>query len=178
MPAKIPLTNGMAALVDEQDAHLVAGFRWYARRTDQTWYATRFVPKQNRGAPLYMHNLIIVIGDPNLIPDHRDGNGLNNTRDNLRPASRRQNSANTKKPADSVSPYKGITMVAGKWQARVLRNGKRLYLGRYSDADKAATVYDEAIRAIDGEFGTFNFPLPGERSALTGQIIPLIGEAA
>ena len=95
---EIPLTRGMVALVDDADAELVQGWRWQAVPRDKCWYAAARKHvlgsghKHQRSVHVYMHRLILP-GVPRV--DHRDGNGLNNQRHNVRPCTNSQNMANS-----------------------------------------------------------------------------------
>ncbi len=93
-------------------------------------------------------------------PDHIDGNGLNNRRSNLRPASNSQQVANQGVRSDNTSGYKGVTWREdrGKWEAKIQSGGKRRCLGLFDDKIEAAKVYDHAALEAFGEFAVLNFP--------------------
>jgi hypothetical protein len=99
--------------------------------------------------------------------DHRDGDGLNNCRANLRPATNKQNQGNGRRPSHNTSGYKGVTWDRGinRWRARIAVNRRMRNLGVYNSVENAARAYDEAAREIFGEFACVNFPINGERSA-------------
>src|SRR5258708_35597621 len=90
----IPLTQGKFAVVDAQDAALLAGYRWTAIPSNNTWYAKTHAG----GKTIYMHRLILFgeaqSADPRKV-DHRNGNGLDNRRENLRPVKHSQKIRNT-----------------------------------------------------------------------------------
>ena len=91
---KIPLTQGKFALIDDKDFELVSKYKWCACKIYNTFYAVTSVSKpDNRIAKIYMHRLIL--NPPaGFGVDHRDINGLNNRRYNLRPCNRTQNAQN------------------------------------------------------------------------------------
>lgn len=101
-----------------------------------------------------MHTLIM--GQSRV--DHQDGDGLNNQRSNLRPATARQNAYNRRSHA--LSGLKGVSWVAAsrKRGARITANGERHYLGLYDDKREAALAYDVSARLLHGEFARLNFP--------------------
>lgn len=182
MPVQIPLTRGFFAIVDCEDAALALKYSWQAFPGHRTMYAKRSLSKVDGGASILMHRDIIGPLPPGSLPDHRDGNGLNNQRGNLRIVTKPQNSWNTVKPCRGTSQYKGVNLykktAQKKWGARVVVSRAPTFLGLFYTEEAAAIAYDAAIRETRGPHATFNFPRPGERSALTGQIIPLIGASA
>jgi hypothetical protein len=155
---EIPLTKGKVAIIDEADREVVAAFTWHTRQNRKVCYAESGARRS--GSTRYMmHRLILGVCDrEDLIVDHRDGNGLNNTRGNLRLATASQNAANSR---IAGNPYRGVTFrrdaIARKWLARILVDGQRRSLGTYATAEEAATAYDAAAKQLFGEFATLNF---------------------
>ena len=104
-----------------------------------------------------LHRLLL--GSAVLV-DHRDGNGLNNQRSNLRPATHAQNLQNTRKRAGTTSRFKGVCWNKKKqaWVAFIKHEGKKKYLGCFSSEEVAARAYDFAASETFGEFACLNFP--------------------
>lgn len=116
-----------------------------------------------------MHNGPI---DDKDIIDHKDGNRLNNRISNLRRTSLTHNRANCHSRRNKKdSPYKGVYKNGCKWRAVVRFNKAPLYLGQYNTEIEAALIVDAKLRELHGIKATLNFPLSGERSAHTGEII-------
>lgn len=86
--------------------------------------------------------------------DHKDGDGLNCTRDNMRPASDSQNCQNRGLRADNKSGVAGIFWISeiSKWRAYICVMGKQKCLGCFSDKDEAIQVRSAAVRKFFGEF--------------------------
>ena len=138
--ALVPLTRGQWATIDVYDLDAISTWCWHAARSgpNATWYARR--GSDNRG----LHNAIM---GPGLF-DHIDGDGLNNRRVNLRPASIRQNVHNSRMPTTNTSGFKGVFKPKGRqrWDARIqptVRPGKNrtIYLGSFLDKEDAARAY-------------------------------------
>lgn len=150
---EIPLTRGMVAVIDAVDAYL-AGFNWCAVPAGRTWYAVRAVGPHGKQKPIYMHRM--VLGDGARV-DHRDRNGLNNRRNNLRAATPSQNNTNSYRPVNK-SGFRGVVAMRKKWRAQIRRDGQRTNLGFFDSPVEAARAYDEAAVRFHGEFATLNFP--------------------
>jgi len=171
MAVEIPLTRGYVAVVDDEDVAIIGRYAWSVAIASPTLcYAASAVGTRKTIRRLSMHRLIMGAGVGDLV-DHVDGDGLNNRRSNLRLVTRRQHASNSRKCEGTTSKYKGVSWNINKWRARVSGRVPPC-VGRYKTEIAAAYAYDQAAREIHGEFGTYNFPLPGERSALTGLIEP------
>lgn len=86
--------------------------------------------------------------------DHKDGNGLNNRLENLRPATREQNQQNKKPYRNNTSGAKGVTWKPSKklWIVRVQTNNTRKHVGSFKDFELAALVADMAREKYHGKF--------------------------
>ena len=85
----IPLTHSKSARVDASDYAMLSQFRWRAVWARGVGYAHTKVG----GAEAFMHRLIMG-ARPGEEIDHRNGDGLDNRRSNLRPTSHALNQAN------------------------------------------------------------------------------------
>lgn len=155
---QIPLTQGLFAAVDAADYEWLSNFKWSARRDGATFYAGRKSTVNGRQTTMLMHRLILGLTDPRIQCDHRDRNGLNNARENLRPASRSQNTCNQRKRSDNTSGYIGVKLnkASGKWFAQITRGGRLIHLGRYSTPEEAARARDAEAIKVYGEFAHLN----------------------
>jgi AP2 domain len=92
--------------------------------------------------------------------DHKDGNGLNNKRSNLRPCNDAQNQQNTGSRGGS-SNFKGVSWVKRrkKWLVAFRCNKQYHFIGWFEDEVEAARAYDSAILPLAGDFARLNFPI-------------------
>lgn len=153
----VRLTQGKTAQIDPDDWPLVEPYRWFAARTkDGNWYAHAApLDGDRRKAKVKMHTLVL----GRKWVDHRDGDGLNNRRSNLRPCTNAENQQNTKGRGGS-SRFKGVSWDArkGRWRVAFNWRGKTHFVGYFADEEAAAWAYDAAILPLVGEFARPNFP--------------------
>lgn len=159
MTIEIPLTQGKVALIDDADLPLVEGHKWYALKVKRTFYAVTNIRKPDgKQTLILMHRTILQAKHGEMI-DHRDGNGLDNRRHNMRPATYHQNNWNARKMLGTSSQYKGVCFRPrlNKWEARITHNAQTITLGHFDNEMDAATSYDTAARKYHGEFARLNF---------------------
>lgn len=149
----IPLPGGRAAQVDDCDFDRISRHAWHVAHNG---YAIRRVRREDGSKfMVFMHRE--VFGWVARDVDHRDGNKLNCTRDNLRAASRMQNCGNQRMRGGSSS-FKGVCWAKslGKWVAYIRRNKRRQHLGVFTDERAAAAAYNAAALNHFGEFARIN----------------------
>ena len=151
--AYVPLTRGYEAIIDASDVPLVIGKNWHALVVKDTAYACRNVLLETGPKTFLMHR--VIMNEPaGLLVDHADGNGLNNTRANLRPATYSQNLQNQGLPRHNTSGFKGVYFdrQKNKWRADIYKDKKRRCLGRYKTPEEAHAAYCRASEQLYGEF--------------------------
>ena len=151
----VELTNGSLAQVDDSDFDRVTSLKWYEKKGRRTTYAESTTKPYVR-----MHRFIMQVdGDI----DHKDRNGLNNTRSNLREVSKDQNSKNLPKYNNNQCNIKGVHFARDRvrpkpWRAMISVNGKNKSLGYHATAEEAGRAYDKAAKEIFGAFcGELNY---------------------
>lgn len=154
----IDLTKGYVAYVDDCDAILVSPYKWTLLISQTTKaYATASI----NGERILLHRFLLglVKYDPRQV-DHKDNNGLNCVRDNMRICTRTQNTANTGLRSNNKTGYKGVVFNKNgtAYKAQVQLEGTKINLGMYTDPIEAALAYDDAAKKLFGEFAKLNFP--------------------
>jgi hypothetical protein len=155
--AAIRLPCGLIALVDEEDFDRVAQIKWHAKPSKKrlVYAVHRIRAPGGVQRQLLMHRFILGV-PPEILVDHRDGNGLNNRRLNLRECTNAQNAANRKRLGQCL---KGVWRTeSGKYSARISHLGQRTFLGTFDSEIAAAFAYDAAAQRLFGEFAKLNFP--------------------
>lgn len=152
---EITLTQGKFAQVDDEDYEKVSKFRWCAEKLGHVFYAKRWVTIDGKAVGIRMHRLIVSLerGDSRLV-DHKDGNGLNNQKSNLRICTKAQNQFNMRRNSRNTSGYRGVSRgkKPGTWCARIRSSGKYLYLGSYHSKEDAYVAYCKAAKELRGEY--------------------------
>lgn len=153
---EIPLSgskaNGRTALVDVDDYPIVAGYTWRVFEAPGDGpYAQTSVFINGVRTTRRMHRILSSVE-----VDHQNRNGLDNRRANLRPATRSQNTANTRGKGGK-SPYKGVHKSGHNWRAQITVNYRKHQLGSFKSDLEAARAYDVAARQFFGEFAFTNF---------------------
>lgn len=159
----IPITSKhglFECLVDDEDYEWLMSFKWRIIKGQNTVYAQTHV-KSGTGR---MHRLIYskhgaLLDEQSL--DHRDRNGLNNQKTNLRICTGSQNGANIMKPDIGAVPssrYKGVTTHDGGWYARIKVNQRYRCIAVMTDERDAAIAYDIKAKEHFGEFARLNVP--------------------
>jgi len=151
---ELPLSQGLVAQVDDDDYELLSTFKWSAMKTPYTYYAYRKIDTDT----VYLHRYIMNVTETEEV-DHRDKNGLNCQRYNLRVATRIQNARYREVPqTEAGSGYRGVRKHGSRWQAKIqISPGERISLGMYNTAEDAARAYDAAAKLYHGEFAVLNF---------------------
>jgi hypothetical protein len=167
----VPLKNGGHAIIDEESIPIVAPYIW--RRVDflQGSRIRSYAVASTRRGKVYtciqMHRLIYGLGiEDRIHVDHRNHDGLDNRRENLRLATPKQNAANKRKQLNSASRYKGVARsgtAPTKWMATIEyrrpEGRKTLCLGLFDLENEAAFAYRTAgLLVCDPKF--FHCPIP------------------
>jgi hypothetical protein len=150
---EIPLTQGKFAMVDDTDYEAVSRFKWHAHFDDHNWYAIR----RTKTGHQKMH--IFLMQPPAGVEiDHKDRNGLNNQRGNLRICLHHQNMSNTFRPTLNRSGFKGVSWKKRnrKWCAQIAVKRVVKHIGLFDSKEDAARAYDTQAELLHGEFALTN----------------------
>lgn len=143
------------AIVDTDDYSKVAQYNWYLHRKKNGAYARAAWKKNGKMEHIFLHRLVLGVSQE---VDHKDRNGLNCQKNNLRLATTSQNAANRNKVSGKSSQYKGVGFLPKRkaWFARVKHEGVQIYLGQFKSEKEAAEKYNQRAREIFGEFACLN----------------------
>lgn len=172
----------LQCLINTSDYPTVAAFRWCVAHQNgrRTFYAFTNLPfvedmsapillvvarnpkafirklrhKGERRTNLKMHVLLHPPSSRGLEMDHKNFNGLDNRRENLREVSEPQQAGHRRKPSNNSSGYRGVQwdMSARKFRARIMIKGKYINLGFFDDPKVASRAYEKASKKYRGIF--------------------------
>jgi len=167
--------KGLSTLVDDEDYRTfnLGSYKWNPIIGRNTTYAKTY----KKGGIIYLHRLIMGLetAPRSVYVDHIDGNGLNNSRTNLRVTDNKGNQANYRKrlSAKTSSTYKGVCWNGSNnklkpWQAYITLSerrisktdnksrGKQKALGYYRTEKEAALSYNKAAIEYFGNMASLN----------------------
>jgi hypothetical protein len=139
----------LSILIDPGDLNRVREFRntWCVQwsKNSQTFYVFGFVTNDGRREKIYLHRWLLT-ATPTEEIDHKNHNGLDNRRRNIRVATASSNGLNRRVTTFAVSGYRGVYPHRRKWIARLA--GK--YLGLLASPEEASRVVQKALAESAG----------------------------
>jgi hypothetical protein len=157
----IHLTKGYVTQVSDEDYDWACFWQWSVLLDtcgNGNNYARRSKRIEGRFLTFMLHNEILARMGFNGSADHINGDTLDNSRPNLRSASRSQNLMNTRKRRNASSRFKGVRWhsQAKRWQARITIGGRTVDLGLFLSEEEGAATYDIAATKYFGAYAKTN----------------------
>lgn len=150
----LELTQGLKAIIDDEDFELASKFKWYAQKCAGNKTYARRSGKNGISLHRFLMNPLEKIE-----VDHINGDPLDNRRNNLRLCEHRDNLRNKKMKTTNKYGFKGVRIKAGKIKpsAEIVVDGKTIHLGYFDTLVQAALAYDQAATKHFGNFARLNF---------------------
>lgn len=128
--AKIKLTMGFEAIVDDEDFDYLSQWKWH--------YKSGYAETQNNCKHFYMHRIINKT-PTGLLTDHINRNKLDNRKTNLRTGDKRLNSINRCVQSNNTSGHRGISWSKqkNKWETYIWVHRNKILLGLFKNLDVA-----------------------------------------
>lgn len=159
MAREIILNTGSIAIVDDEDYETVSRHKW---TQNNKGYAITSMKIDGKWCTVSMHRFLNKT-PPELQTDHRDGDRLNNRKENLRNCSFQGNNRNKGFSKNNKSGMKGVHVRKVSrymyWKSAIRIDSKiKVKLFPYTDEGKlqAAKWYDEQAKIHYGEFAKVN----------------------
>jgi hypothetical protein len=141
---------GASVLIDDEDFHWLSKFNWHVTADG---YVSTELASNKRNTGIRIHQLLL--GGKSPLVDHKDGNTLNNQKENLRPCGQMENGQNRRVQKHS-SRFKGVSWIINIWVASIRVNKNKMHLGRFDSEVDAAIAYDSAAERYFGKFARTN----------------------
>lgn len=150
MVKKIPLQNGMFALVDDEDYERCMEYVWNSNR--RTTVNGLNVVTRIDGKTTTLLNFIFKDTEK-LLKTHANGNLFDYRKENIKFIEPSFARISRKGARGSSSKYKGVfrRKNAKKWQAKIRKDGHLKHLGTFISEDDAARAYNKAAMELFGE---------------------------
>ena len=156
-------SKGRDFKVDDEDYDRCKDIVWHSRRSTnrhETWYVYRCIMVNKKEKYQLLHRFLLGVSDRKIQVDHRDLDGENCQKYNLRECGQSQNNANRRVTKTKSSDFKGVVFCSkNTCKAQIQVEGIKIYLGCFKKHSDAARAYDEAAIRYFGEFALLNFPL-------------------
>ena len=153
-------------MVDDADYDALNKYEWGLMQIYHTenkiYYARRyeFVATGKPYKPILMHREILGLVNKSDKGDHKDGNGLNNQRSNLRQSTHSQNMSNRKNRNNCSSIYFGvhkyITNDGVRYVYSIRHNGVNNRKYGFISEDIAAHERNKIALQLKGDYATLN----------------------
>ena len=155
---QIPLTQEKFTLVDDDMFDYLNQWKWCVKKDKHLFYAVRGPERNGINKQILMHR-VIMTPPKDLEVDHRNSDGLDNKRQNLRICTHSQNQQNARKRSNCTSKHKGVCWHKSykKWRANIMIKGRNIYLGCRESEIECAQLYDKKAIELFGEFANTNF---------------------
>lgn len=150
--------SGHEILVSDKDYKKVSLYRWYLERKKNTNYVKTHSLYMGKVRWFYIHQLILgtVACGHKLQIDHKNHNGVDNRRKNIKIVTHSDNIKNRRKHR-GASIYTGVSKHSNnKWLARININGKQKSIGVFINEIDAAKAYNKAALKTGNKFYMIN----------------------
>ena len=133
------------AIIDVTDYEFVRKYRWSLFSGNYVW---------NNKNKMFLHNLLL--NSKNI--DHKNGNGLDNRRSNIRKANQSQNNMNKKIAKNNTSGFKGVhyDKTTNKWKLQIRKNRKFVFNKLVNTKEEGAILYNKKAIELFGDFVKIN----------------------
>lgn len=145
---EISLTRGLVARANQEDAERLVPYKWHAVTARNTFYAAR----RQGTKTIYMHRAVMGVDmvGREVFVDHKNHDGLDNRRCNLRLTDPKGNAANRRLASDFLG-LRGVRLVGDCWHAEIRVGPKLVFLGSFPTQREAGIAFVAASRALGRE---------------------------
>lgn len=134
---------GYFAIIDDDDFERVNKFNWTVLIGNTGIKYAVYKPRYK--SFIYLHRFVINAPKGTIV-DHKNRNGLDNRKSNLRLCNYSENAINSKIFRHNTSGFKGVrwNKTRRKWEAQIMIKQKHIHLGRFDSIKNALNARKEA----------------------------------
>lgn len=151
---KIPLLNSKKfAIVDDDDFLYLNRFKWSFSKKEKMVVRRLGLYNGRNRANLFIQDLVID-GIQNMFKVHKNGNILDNRKENLTLIKRAQiDQSRPKYIKNATSIYKGVSRGKNckKWRAEISKDHKKYLIGDFKTQEEAAVAYNIRAKLLYGK---------------------------
>ena len=136
---------------DKKDLSTYANFSWRICMCKGRVYLRSDKYENGKAKAVYFHRKILNV-PRTLMVDHKNGNGLDNRRSNLRICTHQENMWNRSIQKNNTSGYTGVQKYRDRWISKINVDGEAKYLGIFLTAIDASNAYKLAAKKYFGEY--------------------------
>lgn len=139
-------------LVDKEDYDLIYKYCWM--ENDQG-YIMAYTEK--RKSAIRLHRFLLQPKENEII-DHINGDRADNRKNNLRISNKQLNGINRDRNSTNISGFKGVSFDKryNKYFARIMVDGKSIFIGYYGTAEEASKARIEKENELFGDYSYYN----------------------
>ena len=150
----LELAQNLETLIELSDYEKIKDFHWiptYSKKS-KTWYVYSQTQRNLVRTSTYLHRTLLN-AQKGVVVDHKNHDGLNNLRDNIRIATYQENNWNSRPRKRTQCLPQGVCRIKnGKYQAHIKINHERINLGLYETIEEAQKAYLAKKIAVSGDF--------------------------
>ncbi len=148
--AYLTTINNFIFFIDFIDLPRLLNRKWIACKNRNHYYI-----KESGGTNQWLHRLLLKAPNGKIV-DHKNGDGLDNRRENIRLTTHAGNMRNARSYC-GTSKFKGVSKFRNKWKAQIHEGKRAIYLGLFEIEEDAAKAYDTAAVLLYGDEAYLNY---------------------
>lgn len=147
---EITTAKGKVIIADAEDYKILCKYSWCISKTG---YAVANIDKK----VTKLHRYLLGITDKRIIVDHKNGNPLDNRRNNLRICNAQENARNCKASKSNLTGVLGVSFIkkSGRYRARIMVDRKEIRLGNFKTLEEAKKAREAAELKYFGEYAPY-----------------------
>lgn len=133
--AEVNINKTTSFICDEEDLPIISQYKWVLHKGANTSYVRGYKRGESKKPYVYLHRVIMNASKGEEV-DHKNRNGLDNRKSNLRICTHGENAANR----DNIKGY-WFDKTVSAYRAEIWFNNKKKYIGVFKHPEEARLAY-------------------------------------